>query len=100
MSEQNAISTYYGRAGAYAAAKARPLSIMPASIGQQIFALVPGVAGGLAGFLLAYRLANTRRIKTAPVVFASLAIAAVTLAMIFFIQPAPEDDVPAPSEPV
>lgn len=89
-SNQNAITTYYSRAREYAAERAQPLSVMPASIGQQIFALVPGVAGGLAGFLLAYRLANVRRIKTAPVLLVSLAIAAITIAAIFFVQPADE----------
>lgn len=99
QSTQNASTTYYGRASDYVTAKAQPLSIMPASIGQQVFALVPGVAGGLAGFLLAYRLANVRRVKTAPVLLISLAIAAITIAAIFLVQPAPETDVPPPTEP-
>jgi cellobiose-specific phosphotransferase system component IIC len=80
------------RASAYVTAKAQPLSIMPASIGQQVFALVPGVAGGLAGFLLAYRLANTRRVRTAPVILVSLAIAIITISAIFLINPAPEPE--------
>jgi len=95
MAEQrNAITDYYNRTRTYTAAKVQPLSIMPASIGQQVFALVPGVAGGLAGFLLAYRLANARRVRTAPVVLVSLLIATVTLASIFLITPAPEVDIP------
>lgn len=95
MAEQsNPIADYYGSA----TARAKSMAIMPASIGQQIFALVPGMAGGLAGFLLAYRLANTRRVRTAPVLLVSLAIAVITISAIFLINPAPETDVP-PSAP-
>jgi hypothetical protein len=99
MPEQssNPISQYYDQASAYVTAQARPLSVMPASIGQQIFALVPGVAGGLAGFLLAYRLANARRVRTAPVLLVSLAIAIITISAIFLINPAPEPTTAPPA---
>jgi len=67
--------------------KASTLSVIPASIGQQVFSIVPGIAGGLAGFLLAYRLSNVRRVRTVPVLLVSLGIAAVTILSIFLINP-------------
>ena len=51
------------------------------------------MAGGIAGFLLAYRLANSRRVYTAPVLLVSLGIALITISAIFLVKPAPEPDI-------
>jgi len=71
---------------------AQSLETIPASIGQQIFSIVPGIAGGLAGFLLAYRLANATRVKTSTVIVVALANAVLTLATLFLIKPVAPDE--------
>lgn len=68
----------------------RDPSKMPATVAQQIFSIVPGIAGGIGGFILAARLANTRKVKTRGVLVASGAVALLTLAAIFFIVEADE----------
>jgi hypothetical protein len=64
----------------------RDLSMIPASIGQQIFAISSGVAGGLAGFVLAYKMANAVRVNTAEVIIASLIAMAGSFGAIFAIR--------------
>lgn len=59
--------------------------IIPASIGQQIFAITGGVASGLAGFVLATRLAQSTHVKAAPLLAASAICAAASFAVVFMI---------------
>lgn len=68
----------------------RDPSKMPATVAQQIFSIVPGIAGGIGGFILAARLANTRKVKTRGVLIASGVVAALTLGAIFLIVKADE----------
>lgn len=69
-------------------------SQMPASIAQQIISIIPGIAGGLAGFYLAYRLANTRKVGTAGVLASSLLVAAVTFGAIYLVRDVGESEEP------
>ncbi len=64
----------------------RDLSTIPASIGQQIFAITSGVAGGLAGFVLAYKMANAVRVNTAEVIIASIIAAIGSFGAVFAIR--------------
>jgi hypothetical protein len=64
----------------------RDLSMIPASIGQQIFAITSGVAGGLAGFVLAYKMANAVRVNTAEIIVASVIAALGSFGAIFAIR--------------
>lgn len=56
------------------------------TVAQQIFSVVPGLAGGLAGFILALKLANTRRVNASEILLASGIVAAVTFSVIFLIR--------------
>ena len=56
------------------------------TVAQQIFSIVPGVAGGLAGFILALKLANTKKVKAAEVLLASGIVALTTFAVIFVVK--------------
>jgi hypothetical protein len=56
------------------------------TVAQQIFSIVPGVAGGLAGFFLALKLANTKRVNASEVLLASGIVAAVTFSVIFLVR--------------
>ena len=58
---------------------------IPASIGQQVFTLTSGIAGGLAGFVLATRLTSATEIHVKPLVIASLVSAAATFGVVFMI---------------
>lgn len=58
---------------------------IPASIGQQVFSITSGVAGGLAGLVLATRLSNSTRVNLSPVMLASLISAAATFAVVYMI---------------
>ena len=65
------------------------LQHIPASIGQQVFTISSGVAGGLAGLLLATRLTKATHVSTMPTVLASLISAAATFGVIFIITESP-----------
>ena len=58
---------------------------IPASIGQQVFSITSGVAGGLAGLVLATRLSNSTRVNLQPVILASLVSAVATFAVVYMI---------------
>jgi hypothetical protein len=47
---------------------------------------VPGVAGGLAGFVLALKLADTKKVKASEVLVASGLVALTTFAVIFMVR--------------
>ena len=66
---------------------------LPATVAQQLFSIVPGIAGGFAGFILAARLADTKRVKTKGVLIASALNAILTVATIFLIVAAEEKDI-------
>jgi len=65
-------------------------SEMPATVAQQIFSIVPGIFGGIGGFVLATRLAKVRKVKTKGVLIASGVVALLTLGAIFLIVEADE----------
>jgi hypothetical protein len=56
------------------------------TVAQQIFSIVPGVAGGLAGFVLALKLADTKKVKASEVLVASGLVALTTFAVIFMVR--------------
>lgn len=58
---------------------------MPSTIAQQIFSIVPGIFGGIAGFVLATRLADTPKVRTKGVLIASGLVALLTFGSIFLI---------------
>lgn len=58
---------------------------IPASIGQQVFVISSALAGGLAGLMLASRLANTREVSTRAIVLASSISAVATIGSVFII---------------
>jgi hypothetical protein len=60
-------------------------SVISASIGQQIFTISSGVAGGLAGFLLAYRLKTSSHVHLKPLLLASLISAVATFGAVLLI---------------
>lgn len=62
-----------------------PQAQIPASIGQQIFTISSGVAGGLAGFVLATKLRDVRQVPTSAVFIASTLSAVVTFSSIYLI---------------
>lgn len=64
---------------------------VPASIGQQVFTITSGVAGGLAGFLLAYRLKSASHIAVGPLMVASIISAVATFAVVFLITEAEQE---------
>jgi predicted benzoate:H+ symporter BenE len=60
-------------------------TVMPSTIAQQVVAVVPGIAGGIAGFWLAGRLANANRVKTSGVLAAAGLTAVVTLFTVLLV---------------
>lgn len=60
-------------------------SAIPASIGQQVFSITSGIAGGMAGLVLASRLQNSTRVHLQPVIFASVISAVATFAVVYMI---------------
>lgn len=58
---------------------------IPASIGQQVFTITSGIAGGLAGLVLANRLKSSTRINLQPLLLASVISAGATFAVVFLI---------------
>lgn len=65
-------------------------SRMPATVAQQIFSIVPGIAGGLSGLFLAAKLANVTRVKTSGVIIAAIANALLTFLTVFLVVDADE----------
>lgn len=68
---------------------------IPSSIGQQVFVIASGIAGGLAGFVLANRLTNVRRVSTSATILAASVSAVATFASLYIItsQIRPEDEI-------
>lgn len=60
--------------------------MLSSTVAQQIFSIVPGVAGGLAGFILALKLANTTRVKASEVLLASGLVALTTFSVVFLVR--------------
>jgi hypothetical protein len=60
--------------------------MLSSTVAQQIFSIVPGVAGGLAGFILALKLANTKKVKASEVLLASGVVALTTFSVIFMVR--------------
>jgi hypothetical protein len=62
--------------------------MIPVPVAQQIFSLVPAVAAGLAGMVLAYRLTNARAIsvKTSEVAMATAISFAASFAAVFVMK--------------
>lgn len=56
------------------------------TVAQQIFSIVPGVAGGLAGFILALKLAGTTKVKASEVLLAAGLVALVTFSVVFVVR--------------
>jgi len=56
------------------------------TVAQQIFSIVPGIAGGLAGFILALKLANTKNVKASEILLSSLIVAGATFGSVFLIK--------------
>jgi hypothetical protein len=65
--------------------KVVPNVIIPASIGQQVFTITSGVAGGLAGLILATRLKKATHVNLQPLVLASFISAIATFGVVFMI---------------
>lgn len=59
---------------------------MPVSVGTQIFSIVAGAAGGLAGLVLGFKLSNATRMKSSEVIIASLVAAAGSFGAIYLIK--------------
>jgi hypothetical protein len=59
--------------------------VIPASIGQQVFVITTGVAGGLAGLILATRLTTATHMKLSPVLLASAVATAATFGVVFLM---------------
>jgi hypothetical protein len=60
--------------------------MFPAALATQIFSIVPGVAGGLAGFVLASKLANAKSVKATEVLTAAGTVALVTFLAVFLVR--------------
>jgi hypothetical protein len=58
---------------------------IPATTAMQIFAVVPGVAGGLAGFWLARRIAERNEVRTSDVLKASGTVALATILAVLLV---------------
>jgi hypothetical protein len=62
-----------------------PQVAIPASIGQQIFTITSGVAGGLAGLILATRLKKATHVNLPPLLLASAISAVATFGVVYMI---------------
>jgi hypothetical protein len=62
------------------------LNEMPASVGAQIFSIVPSVAGALALFLLSFKLASATRVSVSEIAVASTISAIGALAGLFVVR--------------
>lgn len=70
--------------GLFAQLRDDPTS-MPATVALQIFSIVPGIAGGLGGFLLAAKLAKAKKVETKGVLIASGTVALLTILSVYLI---------------
>jgi len=62
-------------------------STIAPTIAQQTYTIASGVAGGLAGLILAKNLAGSQEVATSRVVAAALLSATATFGAVFLIQP-------------
>jgi len=60
--------------------------MFPTSLAIQVFSIVPGIAGGLAGFVLASKLAKAKSVKASEVLLASGTVALITFAAVFLVR--------------
>mgnify|MGYP001818786720 CR=1 FL=1 len=60
--------------------------MIPSSLATQIFSIVPGIAGGLAGFVLASKLSNAKSVKATEVLMASGSVALITFLSVFLVK--------------
>lgn len=60
--------------------------MIPASLATQVFSIVPGIAGGLAGFVLASKLSNAKSVKASEVLLASGSVALITFMSVFLVR--------------
>lgn len=66
--------------------------MIPSSLATQIFSIVPGIAGGLAGFVLASKLSNAKSVKATEVLMASGSVALITFLSVFLVKTIDEFD--------
>lgn len=60
--------------------------MMPTTWVIQLFSVIPGIAGGLAGIILAQKLSNARSVKASEAIFSAVLVAAATFASVFLIR--------------
>ena len=60
--------------------------MLPASMATQIFSVVPGLAGGIAGFILATKIAKAKSVKATEVLMAAGAVALITFMSVFLVR--------------
>lgn len=60
--------------------------MFPTALAIQVFSIVPGIAGGLAGFVLASKLSNAKRVKASEVLLAAGTVAAITFGAVFLVR--------------
>lgn len=60
--------------------------MIPAPVAIQIFSIVPGLAGGITGFVLAQKLAEAKSVKATEVLLASGTVALFTFLSIFLVR--------------
>jgi len=60
--------------------------MLPASLAIQVFSIVPGIAGGVAGFVLAQKLSRAKTVKTTEVMTAAGTVALVTFLAVFLVR--------------
>ena len=60
--------------------------MVPASLAIQIFSIVPGIAGGITGFVLAQKLSQAKSVKATDVLLASGTVALITFLSIFLVR--------------
>jgi len=60
--------------------------MMPTTWVIQLFSIIPGIAGGLAGIILAQKLSNARSVKASEAIFSAVLVAAATFASVFLIR--------------
>lgn len=66
--------------------------MVPASFAIQIFSVVPGIAGGLAGFVLSSKLSNAKSVKATEVLMAAGSVALITFMSVFLVKTIDEID--------
>ena len=63
------------------------VSYLPPTIAQQTYSIASGIAGGLAGFVLARRLSGVQNVPAAQVIGAAILSATVTFGAVYIINP-------------